>query len=105
MIKLEDIFTQLQISILKKIGEYGSDIKNISNEMVKTQESFSKILNPLTDNIRELKRISDEKNPSSNLRQEETKKDITKNTTNNNLNNKKRTSSINKNPSFDDYLR
>ena len=59
MIKLEDIFTQLQISILKKIGEYGSDIKNISNEMVKTQESFSKILNPLTDNIRELKRISD----------------------------------------------
>ncbi len=56
--KLETNFNELQIAIIKKIGEYGENIKNISTEMHETQNSFSKILNPLTDNIRELQKIT-----------------------------------------------
>lgn len=109
MNKLEDIFTQLQISILKKVGEYGYDIKNISNEMTKTQDSFSKILNPLTDNIRELKRLAgeNEKVPQNDMMKEkEIQSNKISNIQQNNINARKRTTnSLNKNPSFDDYLR
>jgi hypothetical protein len=56
--KLENGFSELQIAILRKIGEYGENIKNVATEMHETQNSFSKILNPLTDNIRELQKIT-----------------------------------------------
>ena len=55
---IEDNFHQLQIAILRKIGAYGEDIQNIAKEMHETQDSFSKILNPLTENIKELKKIT-----------------------------------------------
>ena len=107
MSKIEDIFAQLQISILKKIGEYGEDVKNISNEMHKTQESFSKILNPLTDNIRELKKFVGENEKPEKIKGKEIQNNKTQqNASADNISNKKRTgSSINRNPSFDDYLR
>jgi hypothetical protein len=50
---LENNFNSLQAAILKKIGDYGDDLKDISKEIHATQESFSKILDPLTDNIKE----------------------------------------------------
>jgi hypothetical protein len=50
--KIEDNFHQLQMAILGKIGEYGEDIKNISTEMQATQESFSKMINPIIDRKR-----------------------------------------------------
>ena len=50
--KIEDVFNQLQMAILGKIGEYGEDIKNISKEMQATQESFSKMINPVIDKAR-----------------------------------------------------
>ncbi len=56
--KIENTFNELQMAILGKIGDYGKDIQNISKEMHATQDSFSKILNPLTDNIRELQKIT-----------------------------------------------
>jgi hypothetical protein len=56
--KLENNFNNIQSAILKKVGDYGDDIKNISKEMHATQESFSKILDPLTDNIRELRELT-----------------------------------------------
>ena len=49
---------QYDLSILKKIGEYGDGIQNIEKEMQSTQNSFSKMVNPLTDNIRELQKIT-----------------------------------------------
>lgn len=58
--RIESIIDSLQIQILKRIGDYAEDIKNISKEMHQTQESFSKLTNPLTDNIRELQKISSE---------------------------------------------
>ncbi|MDP2946626.1 MAG: hypothetical protein Q8N88_00790, partial [Nanoarchaeota archaeon] len=56
--RIENVFNELQVAILKKIGEYGENIQNIEKEMNMTQNSFSKILNPLTDNIREMQKIT-----------------------------------------------
>ena len=56
--RIENTFNELQVAILGKIGEYGRDIKDISKEMHATQESFSKIINPLTDNIKALQKIT-----------------------------------------------
>lgn len=56
--KIENTLNELQMAIIGKIGEYGKDIQTIAKEMSATQNSFSKILNPLTDNIRELQKIT-----------------------------------------------
>jgi len=53
LIKIETILEELQISILRKIGSYGEDLKKISKEMKTTQDSFSKVINPLTEKGRE----------------------------------------------------
>jgi len=47
--KIEKIMEELQIAIIKKVGEYGEDIKKISGEIKSTQDSFSKVVNPLMD--------------------------------------------------------
>ena len=51
--KIEETFHELQMAILKKIGEYGEDIKNISKGLDATQESFSKVINPTLDKKRD----------------------------------------------------
>jgi len=66
ILKIENTLNELQTAIIRKIGDYGEDIKNIAKEMHSTQDSFSKILNPLTDNIRELQKITGSENPKSN---------------------------------------
>lgn len=57
--RIEMIIDRLQISILKSVGEYGKDISDLKKEMIATQDSFSKILNPLSENIKELRKITD----------------------------------------------
>ena len=56
--KMEEKFEELQMAIIKKVGQYGENIQEISKEMHATQQSFSKILDPLTDNIRQLQKIT-----------------------------------------------
>lgn len=51
--KIELIIDKLQISILEKIGSYGDNLNSIKKEMSMMQDSFSKIVDPLT----KLKRI------------------------------------------------
>ncbi|MDP3026522.1 MAG: hypothetical protein Q8N63_02350 [Nanoarchaeota archaeon] len=58
LLKTENTLNELQMAIIGKIGEYGRDIQNIAKEMHATQDSFSKILNPLTDNIRQMQKIN-----------------------------------------------
>ena len=53
--KVEKIMEELQLAIIKKVGEYGEDIKQISNEIKTTQDSFSKLANPLMDKREEEK--------------------------------------------------
>jgi len=59
--KVENLLNELQIAVIRKIGEYGQNIQDIAKEMHATQDSFSKILDPLTDNIRELQKITGKK--------------------------------------------
>jgi len=61
--KIEDTISELQTAILRKIGEYGNDIHSIAREMQETQNTFSKIVDPLTDSIRDLREISDSISP------------------------------------------
>lgn len=72
--KIENTLNELQIAIIRKIGDYGEDIKNIAKEMHSTQDSFSKVLNPLTDNIRELQKITSLPSPKSTRPKPKTKK-------------------------------
>ena len=58
--RIELIIDRLQISILNKIGEYGQNLSDLKNEMQTTQESFSKVLSPLSENMKELRKISGE---------------------------------------------
>ncbi|MDP2925814.1 MAG: hypothetical protein Q8N99_05575 [Nanoarchaeota archaeon] len=65
--KIETTIDDLQMALLRKVGIYGEDIKNLAQEMYATQESFSKLIDPLTDNIRELQKInSKDKKESDN---------------------------------------
>ena len=89
--KIENNFEELQIAIIKKIGDYGEDIKNISNEMHSTQESFSKILNPLTDKFRGIEEPEETEMPKTEKLQTNSKT--------------KKTPSKKPETSFEDYLR
>jgi len=50
--KVEEIIQQLQFSIIKRMGEYGEAVSSISKEIKDTQESFSKLVNPILDKKR-----------------------------------------------------
>jgi len=52
LIRVESVIDEIQSAIIKKIGEYGTAISNISQEVRATQNSFSKILNPVLDKKR-----------------------------------------------------
>jgi hypothetical protein len=84
--KIESKFDELQMAIIKKIGDYGRDIQNISKEMYLTQESFSKILDPLTDNIRALQDITVNRQGQTNQRSPQTSSQNSSRTQENNNN-------------------
>ena len=50
--KIESTISQLQSDIIRKVGEYGEAISDVSNEIKATQDSFSKLVNPLIDKKR-----------------------------------------------------
>jgi len=52
--RIETVIQELQSAIIRKIGEYGEAISGISDEVKATQDSFSKIINPLLDKKRGL---------------------------------------------------
>jgi len=46
--RIEKVMDQLQISILKKIGSYGENLESIKKEMSMMQDSFGKIVGPVS---------------------------------------------------------
>jgi len=52
--KIEGIIDELRISIIRKIGEYGENAQSIKEEMAMMQDSFSKVMTPLAENVRKL---------------------------------------------------
>jgi len=53
--KIEDHIEELKMAIIRKIGEYGDNIKHLSKDVKATQESFGKIINPLAENAKAAK--------------------------------------------------
>lgn len=51
--RIEVVMDKLQISILEKIGSYGSNLNDIKREMSMMQDSFGKIVNPLVESSEE----------------------------------------------------
>ena len=58
ILRIEDRFTKLQASILGKVDEYQKGITQVSSEMVALEKVFGKIMEPLTSNIKELQRLT-----------------------------------------------
>lgn len=52
LIKIENVINELQAAILQRMGSYGEAISNISKEIHATQDSFSKMINPIVDSKR-----------------------------------------------------
>jgi len=59
--KVESIIQQLQFSIIKKMGDYGEAVSDISKEIRATQDSFSKLINPIMDKKRGIQEEQPEK--------------------------------------------
>ncbi len=93
--RIEITIDKLQASIIGQIGNYGQNISDLKQEMIATQESFSKIINPLTSNIQELRELTSQiPKPES-----ETKETPKKTTTTKTSKSKK------SKDGFDNYLR
>jgi len=56
MKRIEAVIQDIQRAVIRKMGEYGDAISNISGEIRATQQSFSKIINPLLDKQRGINR-------------------------------------------------
>ena len=59
--KIEEIIQQLQFSIIKRMGEYGEAVSDISKEVRATQDSFSKLVNPIMNKKRGVQEEQSEK--------------------------------------------
>jgi len=58
--RIEHTIDKLQTSILGTIGNYGKNISDLKREVQMTQESFSKVISPLAENLEELRKITKE---------------------------------------------
>ena len=56
--RIEDIIDKLQQSIIGKIGEFGESTETIHRDLDNLHGTVAKLMNPLIDNYKELKRIS-----------------------------------------------
>ena len=59
--RIENSIDKLQQAVIGKIGEFGESNAAIRKEVAALHDTTSKLMNPLIDNYRELKRISREK--------------------------------------------
>jgi len=53
--KIENTLNELQMSLIRKIGDYGENIDNISKELKATQNAFAKVIDPIIDEKKESK--------------------------------------------------
>lgn len=57
--RTEDMLDKIQLSVMGKVQQYGQNVKDLGAEMRSLETGFSKILDPLIDNIKELKKITE----------------------------------------------
>ncbi len=59
ILRTQNHFENLQKAVLGKVSEYNDNIININTEMKSLEKVFEKILQPMTENIKELSRITE----------------------------------------------
>src|SRR3989344_6810999 len=59
ILRTQNHFENLQKGVLGKVSEYNDNITNINTEMKSLEKVFEKILQPMTENIKELSRITE----------------------------------------------
>ena len=59
ILRTQNRFENLQAAVLGKVHDYNENIININNEMKALEKVFEKILQPLTENVKELSKITD----------------------------------------------
>src|SRR3989344_1670709 len=59
ILRTQNHFADLQKAVLGKVSEYNENILNINTEMKALAKVFQKILQPMTENIKELSRITE----------------------------------------------
>lgn len=60
LLRTQERFENLQKSVLGKVAEYDSDVREIGTELKAMEKVFEKIIEPLTTNIKELNKITKE---------------------------------------------
>ncbi len=60
LVRVEERFRDLQNAVLGRVKEYDEGIRSVHTEMKALEKVFEKILEPLTSNIKELTRITQE---------------------------------------------
>ncbi len=104
--KVESIINELQSAILKRMGEYGSAISGISQEVRATQNSFAKIINPLLDKKRGISSQENSENEESQQRQQPMQKSQqSKQAQQKQSQNKQSQRTSNPTATFEDYFR
>lgn len=56
--KIENTIDSIQRAIIGKVGEFGENISNVHKDLENVHDTMSKLMNPLIDNYRELKKIA-----------------------------------------------
>lgn len=60
LLRTQERFENLQRAILGKVTEYDKDVKDIGTEIKALEKVLEKIIDPLTSNIKDLQRVTDE---------------------------------------------
>ncbi|MBU2590192.1 MAG: hypothetical protein KKA65_00860 [Nanoarchaeota archaeon] len=60
VLRLQSRFDAVQAALTGKVSDYESAMRGLSQEMKALEQVFGKILEPLTSNIKELKRITED---------------------------------------------
>ena len=66
LVRLEERFEQLQGAVIGRVKDYDEGMKGIHTEMKALEKVFERILEPLTSNIKELNRITQDLKKSKN---------------------------------------
>tara|TARA_Y100000310_G_C20511912_1_gene729296 strand:- start:361 stop:987 length:627 start_codon:yes stop_codon:yes gene_type:complete len=65
LLRTQKRIEELQTAVLGKVKDYNKNVVDINREMKALEQVFGKILEPLTDNIKELKKVTEEIKHSS----------------------------------------
>ncbi|MFH1210713.1 MAG: hypothetical protein V1645_02240 [archaeon] len=60
ILRVEDRMARLQASLIGRVDEYGKSISKVGTEVEALERVFQKIMEPMTTNIKELNRITQE---------------------------------------------